>query len=332
MKTSSAILTRTLVDTAVKLGVDREELLGRVGLTSEMLNNPETRVPDGTHPKLIKEAMALSGDELVCLKVGEWYQPDPTDHMSNLVLNSTSVRTAAENAAQFYHFLTDESYLEFLETPDVARLVLRSTEPGALFDRTIAEWTLSVWARMVRLLAGKDFQFSAVGFQHSEIQFGAAYACFFGGKAHFGQQSNELVFPAQALDIPNPLARPTIFRMAEKLAQEKLVQLGGAEDGIVLQVKKELLKMLQGVPPDQKRIATDLGMDPRTLQRQLKTHGVSYRLLLDEMRREYALKLIQGGDFSITDISFLMGYNNPSNFYREFSRWHGAPPGKFKNL
>lgn len=72
--------------------------------------------------------------------------------------------------------------------------------------------------------------------------------------------------------------------------------------------------------------ARALGFSVRTLQRRLSLAGVTYRQLVDAARLEQALRLLDQSDLSITRIAFALGYANPGNFTRAFTRWHGLPP------
>lgn len=80
----------------------------------------------------------------------------------------------------------------------------------------------------------------------------------------------------------------------------------------------------------QEWVATELGINIRNLQRRLKALGTSYQALLDRARREMALNLIEQTELSLADISFTVGYNEPSAFYKAFKRWTEQTPGDYR--
>ena len=73
-------------------------------------------------------------------------------------------------------------------------------------------------------------------------------------------------------------------------------------------------------------VAQALNMTTRTLHRKLVEKGISFRFLLTNVRKELVQRYINEPAYSITEISFLLGYNDTSAFSRAFKRWHGQSP------
>ena len=70
-------------------------------------------------------------------------------------------------------------------------------------------------------------------------------------------------------------------------------------------------------------------LSTRTLQRRLADEQLSYRGLLDAVRYETAIDLMQHTDHTVTDIANLLGYADPSHFARAFRRMAGVSPREF---
>ena len=77
-------------------------------------------------------------------------------------------------------------------------------------------------------------------------------------------------------------------------------------------------------------VASQLGISVRNLQRRLRPMGTTYQQLLDEARQKLAIKLIADGDQPLYEIAYLVGYTEPSAFYKAFRRWTGMTPGEFR--
>jgi AraC-like DNA-binding protein len=71
-------------------------------------------------------------------------------------------------------------------------------------------------------------------------------------------------------------------------------------------------------------------MSPTTLQFKLSNRGTNFHELLDSIRRELALSYVQQSALSITEITFLLGFSDTSNFTRAFKRWEGISPTDFR--
>jgi len=80
----------------------------------------------------------------------------------------------------------------------------------------------------------------------------------------------------------------------------------------------------------QEDAAARLDISVRNLQRRLKALGTTYQNLLDEARRALAMKLIVDESTPLYEISFMVGYNEPSAFYKAFKRWTGITPGEYR--
>jgi AraC-like DNA-binding protein len=72
-------------------------------------------------------------------------------------------------------------------------------------------------------------------------------------------------------------------------------------------------------------MAKRLGLTARSLQRRLQDEGTSFQALRDETRRSLADRYL-GQGLSVAEISFLLGFSEPSAFFRAFKRWTGLTP------
>jgi AraC-like DNA-binding protein len=91
-----------------------------------------------------------------------------------------------------------------------------------------------------------------------------------------------------------------------------------------------LTRLLSKGDPRREAVASELCMSERTLQRRLTEEGTSFAELVDDVRRETAKRYFRHGDFSPTDITFALGFSDPSNFYRACKRWFGCTPGHMR--
>ena len=86
-----------------------------------------------------------------------------------------------------------------------------------------------------------------------------------------------------------------------------------------------------GSTPLRRELVTDLtNLSPRTVQRRLARLGTSYSRILDQARLKKALTLLLDSDMKITEISLLLGYQNPPAFSRAFLRWTGLSPRQYR--
>jgi len=73
-------------------------------------------------------------------------------------------------------------------------------------------------------------------------------------------------------------------------------------------------------------MARQLHMSRRTLQRKLAESNNTYQKLVDDTRRDLALRHMESPKNSIPDVTFLVGFSRQSAFTRAFKRWTGMSP------
>ena len=74
------------------------------------------------------------------------------------------------------------------------------------------------------------------------------------------------------------------------------------------------------------RVARQLHMSARTLQRRLAREGTSYQTLLDLLRKELCLEHLVNPGISLSEIAYLAGFSDSSALARDVRRWTGQSP------
>jgi AraC-like DNA-binding protein len=87
-----------------------------------------------------------------------------------------------------------------------------------------------------------------------------------------------------------------------------------------------LLESLPSGQSSMETVAKRLAMSKRTLQRRLSEEGTTYMGQLNGTRERLALHYLQRTQYSCTEIAFLLGFEEPSSFFRAFHEWTGATP------
>ena len=68
----------------------------------------------------------------------------------------------------------------------------------------------------------------------------------------------------------------------------------------------------------------------RTLHRRLVSQSSSYRAILDDVRREIALRCLRDPQLSIREVGYLLGFTTGPAFHRAFRRWTGTTAASFR--
>jgi AraC-like DNA-binding protein len=154
----------------------------------------------------------------------------------------------------------------------------------------------------------------------------ALYEEFFGAPVRFEQQVDALLLAPGALDLPSPLGNDVLVRYLEAHAQHLLAGLPDPVEPLVGRIRGAIGEDLSTGEIDQARVAKKLGMSTRTLQRRLADGGTSFQDVLDDVRRDIALRMLRERSGNVFDIAFVLGYADTPSFYRAFKRWTGRTP------
>ena len=328
--TASTVFTRTIVNAAVRLGADKDVLLEQVGIAPEILGEPESRVLSAVHIPLLEAAVAMTGNDHVGLRAGEWISPDPANVIYYLFLNSPTLGEGLDLAERYYPILSDTAILKVDPAESIVHLILGSISPVPSFSRQINEWTIATWITMLRKYAGSGFNPVEVRFSNPAPEDLSELKNSFRAPLEFEHPSSEIIVRLEDLRIPNPTGGdPHLLFILEQHAQRRLQQLMGM-DSFLVALREDLLNRLTGKSVDLADVSKALAMSGRVLQRRLKSFGTSYREVLEISRKEIAITYLRDSRLGLKEIGSWLGFSTPGSFYRAFNRWFGTTPAEFR--
>jgi AraC-like DNA-binding protein len=151
-----------------------------------------------------------------------------------------------------------------------------------------------------------------------------AWNDFYGCTVKFAAAENSFTLSRADVDRLLPTANRPLAGVLDGMLTEQLAKL--TKDDVVSRCRAQFLEQLASGEPSAEDIAQRLNMSSRTLQRKLAEADTTYLKLVDDCRRDLALRYISDPDKSITDITFLLGFSSQSAFSRAFRRWTGTSP------
>lgn len=197
---------------------------------------------------------------------------------------------------------------------------------GLLLTNELAVAAATALCREVSL---QPFVPEAVYFSHEAPPDPAFHEDYFQCPVHFGSDRDGLVIANERLFARNRLGDQAISAFFDTHLDTELAELAD-ESRIDQRVARQITQALSEGVPSISDIAQQLGMSSRTLQRRLSDEGLVYQELVDDTRRDLAVRLLEKNDYSLAEIAFLTGYAEQSTFTRAFKRWHGQTPTGFK--
>ncbi|MBV1689664.1 helix-turn-helix transcriptional regulator [Novosphingobium sp. G106] len=96
------------------------------------------------------------------------------------------------------------------------------------------------------------------------------------------------------------------------------------------QARQAIFLLISSGNATKEKVAENLAIHPRALQRILSREDTNFGELLSEAKRELALRYLSGSNQSVTDIALLLGYSTISSFSRWFTEEFGKSPAAWR--
>jgi AraC-like DNA-binding protein len=318
--------TRTIIDALAAQGVDGREVLESAGFGRDAFDDPNARVPVVAMAKLWEMAAERVGDPAFGLRASKYVRSTSFHALGYSVMASSTLEEAVERILQYNRIVSDVASLRLERVGEQAQLQVLLRRGYDSGGQEAIDAVLSLLTRALRMLVGKSFALDRVTMRKSAPADVAPYDRFFRCAVHFGEAVDMLVFDVALLRQHLPAGNPELARVSDAAARDYLARIatGTLADRVRAAIAEELVRK-----PTPEHIARKLGMSLRSMQRSLQEEGTSYETLTQDVRKQLACSYLKEKRHSITEIAYLLGYENIGAFGRAFRRWTGMSPTEF---
>lgn len=193
---------------------------------------------------------------------------------------------------------------------------------------TVEQYMVALMVQWVRYAAGPNWAPARINFRSAPVPKGAIRRLAGQTSIAVAQDVTSLVFPSRRFVGPVealPQRDSTIWRR-----HRRSLARGGQATDFVASLRIVLPAYLPDGSPVIEQAAQLAGTSVRTLQRRLKTQGITYTKLLEDLRHDLAVFLLRDPHRTLSEISQEIGYRDPAVFTRAFRRWTGQTPTSFR--
>ena len=271
--------------------------------------------------ELYEQAALLTGDDAFGLHVGERTSARMYGRLGYVAANCPTFGAALNGLVEFQGLWTKAVGLELLERRGTA--VLRYWHKDRLEPerrRQESEQMLAALLTFARSVLDLPLRPKQVRFEHRRPADVAEYKRIFGCPLVFGARHNDLMFTPETLALPLPSADPVLGRLMAEEAESALARQRRGEPLLDRLRGRLEAAMLEGRPVSLTALASEADLTPRTLQRRLRSSGLTFRRLVEEARLAAATNLLERPDLALGQIAFRLGFSQPSAFHRTFRR------------
>jgi AraC-like DNA-binding protein len=294
------------------------------------LDDPDVRVAETVAEKAWRLAATLTNDEALGIHLVESLPRGSLDLIEYALRASHSLEKGIDRLARYGRLLSDRVAARTHREGGSLLFLVHDTATTPLHSAR-TEFALAIALKLARDSTGADIAPLSVSFAHPAPSNIAEHRRFFRGSVQFAAGSSSMSLSASDASRPMREADPALEGIIRRRLENALGDRDRSNAGAMsTQVRRLLVERLGQTLLTPHAVATALAVSRRTLTRRLAEEGVSFRQMLDEVRRDFARALLQDRSLSIADIAFFLQYSEPAAFHRSFRRWTGQTPSAFR--
>ncbi|WP_084672208.1 AraC family transcriptional regulator [Halopseudomonas pelagia] len=272
-----------------------------------------------------EEATRLADDPLFGMRLHRVFCPTPINAIALTAQACPNLGAAVNNMTRFFSIVSTQVKLEIRAVDDVVEIIL--IPQGAPHAQHLEALT-GYMSRLVNQLDLDEeglLKNITLGRTHADTDLCARVleAVAVNTGEHYSLQLKR-----ELMDKPLATADSFLLPRFTEAMQDLLANM--PSNDLVEQVKRRIHILLGSGDMSEERVAAPMNISPRHLRRKLSQEGTSYEQLVDEVRRDSAIRMISEGQLSLTSIAYELGFLDPSSFTRAFRRWTDMSPTAFK--
>jgi AraC-like DNA-binding protein len=317
-----------LLDLAAARGVDRGSLLEAAGLADVDLDDPDDRVPLRKIFWLWKALAEADSDPDLGIELGRRVEVREAGVLGYALAHSTTLGDALHRYQRFGRLVSTAFELD-LETDSRTWLLCVRRPPLQPRFRQPIDEALAGFVTIVREITGRRIDPLEIALTYPRPVRLSALRDLFRCDLRFEQPRISVSLSAEHAGIPLVASDSRLTRYLDRLAEQELAALPRA-DTFARRVGRAAWQRLSEGQPTVGQLADELGVSSRTLQRRLREEGTSFAQVLEDLRRQLAPVLLRDDSLAVYEVAYLLGYSDPSAFFRAFRRWHGVSPADYR--
>jgi len=299
---------KNYLDVSQQLDLNPYHLLSSAGIYPAQLNDSKQRIPVDKAIALLEQSAQASGCEVFGLHMAEQRHIADFGELSLLLSYQHTLRDALQIIVRYRNIINNalEMYIEEAGNTVIIRVEVISA--SASYSRQAIELALGITHRFCAALLSQKWRPLGVHFTHNAPQDLTVHQRIFGCALEFGSEFNGIVCTASELDKANPQANTAMADHAQRYLNIDILQ-NDSESSIIFDIRKSIYLLLPMVEASQ----------------------TSFSILINDVRKALVFRYLKNMNYSLGQVSDILGYSMPSSFTRWFINQFGISPTAWRN-
>src|SRR5215813_10453299 len=327
--TAQGGLSRLAIARLQSAGVPVAPLLRRAGLTPEVIADPEERLSVRSQVALLDEAAIALKDDRLGFTLARDFEPRELGLLYYVMASSQTLGYALKRGARYSQITNEALVVRYREGN---RLIICLSYSGVPrhSERHQMEFCMFAVLRICRMLTGQNLVPQYFSIAHYRSGDTSEMARFVGTKVEFGADKDEFALNVDTRELPLIHADSYLNDLLLKYCEAALADRSGDMSQLRTRVENAISSVLPHGKVRVEDVARGLRMSKRTLARRLSDEGLNYTEILQQLRRDLAVRYLDDRRLHVSKIAWLLGFHEVSAFTHAFKRWTGKTPSQMR--
>jgi AraC-like DNA-binding protein len=309
------VLNQSLVEEIIHLGI-------------QSLRDPDLRVPANDYYRLWEYAEEVTGNPAVGLRAGQVVDPERMGLVGHVFFNCDNLGQAVTQYVRLHRLINESVSLSFEQVGELAIMTWQADTPDH-YCRQDMDRTLAAALSRARHFIYPGIHAEWVDIAHPQPAYAAEYEKLLGGPIRFDCPATRLAFDSRHLCRPIPHRNPYVYSAVLKQVNTLLARLR-PKRSFGRTIRRLISMQMSTDRIDADSLAKQCHMSRQTLYRKLKKEGLGFHELVEQVRKDKALRYVAADRYALGEIAFLLGFSELSAFSRAFKRWTGIAPAQYR--
>jgi AraC-like DNA-binding protein len=325
--TASGLAARVAARHLERAGIDPAPLLSKAGLSSAALADHK-RITANSQIQFLELVSRAVKDDWIGITLAADFDLRELGMLYYVAASSHYLGDALKRLER-YARLGNEALVMRLKKGTACSIELSYTGVPRYLDRHQIEAFALMYLRLCRQLAGQKLVPSTARFVHHRSGDLRPIRQQLGCDVEFDAYADELIFDGATMALPLVGDDPYLNELMVKDCEDAIAERGSNVSPFRTMVENTIAPLLPHADAQAKTVARRLGLSERTFARRLTAEGLSFAEILDQLRRDLAVRYLEE-DLQASQIAWLLGFQQLSSFSHACRRWTGKSPSEFR--
>jgi AraC-like DNA-binding protein len=322
---SAGLISRLAYARLKQAGIEMAPLLRKAELSADQIDDRKARLSVQSQITFLELAADALRDDLLGFHMARDFEVREIGLLHYVTASSDTIGDALQRGVRYCRTVSEGVSLGCVERTDSLVVSIEYLAMRHL-DRQQIEFWVTALIRECRSLSGRRVVPTGVKLAHRRVDASSELDEFAGIAIEFDADVDAIAFPPAVKDMPVVSADPYLNELLIGYCEEALAGRAPGSRGVLSDVENAIAVLLPHGKARLDEVARTLGVGRRTLARRLAAEHVTFTEVLRRLRLDLALRDIRDPDLSISQIAWMLGYQEVSAFTNAFKRWTGKTP------